>query len=297
MCVTILVKSMTGYGRAQETLGGYDILIEIKSVNHRYFEFYSRIPRVYGYLEDKLKQHVHGFVSRGKVEVFVGITAVETEDANVHINHALAKSYLSELNKLADSLNLENDMTVSKLARFSDIFVLRRLSEDENLIWSYVKQVTDQALAQFLDMRISEGDKMREDILSRLDIIEGYVDDIDARSPEIVTEWRERLYSKISEVLESQQIDESRLITEAAIFAEKIAVAEETVRLKSHISQFRSILSENEPVGRKLDFLAQEINRETNTIGSKAQDTETSKIVVEMKSEAEKIREQIQNIE
>lgn len=278
-------------------LSGYHITVELKSVNHRYFEFYSRIPRAYGYLDEKLKSLVHEHVYRGKVEAYVGITPIDTTDTQVEINTPLAQSYLEELRKLGETLGLKDDLTLSRIAGFHDIFSLQRVSENEELLWTLVEEVTLEALTPFNEMRRIEGLKMKEDVSNRLDLLEQYTKEIQRRSPDIVADWRNRLEEKLQEVLGNKQIEESRLVTEAAIFAEKVAVDEETVRLQSHILQFRSILKESQTIGRKLDFLVQEINRETNTIGSKSQDVEASKLVVEMKSETEKIREQIQNIE
>lgn len=288
---------MTGYGRHQANLDGYDITVEVKSVNHRYFEFSARVPRAYGYLDEKLKSFCNQKIARGKVDLYVSIIPVEAVDTQVQINKHLAQSYLQELRELSDFLDIKDDMTLSSIARFNDIYNIRREPDDEDLIWNLVQQVADVALDQFLEMRVREGDKMKADISSRLDLLEGYIDSIEAKSPETVSQWRNRLEERVRQVLEDRQLDEARIITEVAIFAERVAVDEETVRLKSHISQFRAVLNEDDSVGRKLDFLVQEINRETNTIGSKCQDADVAKIVVEMKSETEKIREQIQNIE
>lgn len=288
---------MTGYGRHQANLDGYDITVEVKSVNHRYFEFSARVPRAYGYLDEKLKSFCNQKIARGKVDLYVSIIPVEAVDTQVQINKHLAQSYLQELRELSDFLDIKDDMTLSSIARFNDIYNIRREPDDEDLIWNLVQQVADVALDQFLEMRVREGDKMKADISSRLDLLEGYIDNIEAKSPETVSQWRNRLEERVRQVLEDRQLDEARIITEVAIFAERVAVDEETVRLKSHISQFRAVLNEDDSVGRKLDFLVQEINRETNTIGSKCQDADVAKIVVEMKSETEKIREQIQNIE
>lgn len=292
-----MIKSMTGYGRHQANLDGYDITVEVKSVNHRYFEFSARVPRAYGYLDEKLKSFCNQKIARGKVDLYVSIIPVEAVDTQVQINKHLAQSYLQELRELSDFLDIKDDMTLSSIARFNDIYNIRREPDDEDLIWNLVQQVADVALDQFLEMRVREGDKMKADISSRLDLLEGYIDNIEAKSPETVSQWRNRLEERVRQVLEDRQLDEARIITEVAIFAERVAVDEETVRLKSHISQFRAVLNEDDSVGRKLDFLVQEINRETNTIGSKCQDADVAKIVVEMKSETEKIREQIQNIE
>lgn len=295
--VLCMIRSMTGYGRAQQLVEGYDITVELRSVNHRYFEFSTRLPRAYGYLEEKLKSFVNRRVSRGKVDIYVGIVPLESTDTQVQVNRSLARSYLEELQGLAEELEIRDDIGVSRLAGFSDIFVLRKATEDQDFIWDAVGQVAEEALDQFVSMREVEGEKLQEDILSRLDLLEKDTGAVEERSPGIVSGYRDRLYAKIKELLDDRQIDEQRILTEAAIFAEKIAVDEETVRLRSHIGQLHSILAEGGAVGRKLDFLVQELNREVNTIGSKSQDTQVARLVVEMKSEIEKIREQVQNLE
>ncbi|MCM1478536.1 MAG: YicC family protein, partial [Muribaculaceae bacterium] len=273
------------------------ILVEIKSVNHRYFEFSARVPRAYGYLEEKLKTFLQGKVSRGKVEVGVTVYNIEGKDALIEVNSSIAKGYVDALRKANETLELKDDITLSNLIRLPDIFNVIKNTEDEEVIWNDVKTAAEEALSNFVAMRETEGLKMREDVEQRLDYIESLVEKVEERSPMVTEAYRERLFGKLTEVLNDKKIDEQRILTEAAIFSEKTAVDEETVRLKSHINQFRGLLEINEPVGRKLDFLIQEFNRESNTIGSKAQDVEITKIVVELKSEIEKIREQIQNIE
>lgn len=289
--------SMTGYGRAQRLIGNKEITVELRSVNHRFLEYSSRVPRAYAYLEDKLKNLVKTAVSRGKVDVSLTIQTVSGTDAKVVINHDLARSYLEALRDLSEDLQLRNDLTVSQMTRFSDIFSVIRVADDEEEIWNAVSQVAQEAVDNFVQMRRIEGEKMKQDLLYRLDLIEQMVKKVEELSPKTVENYSKRLYAKLQEVLQNNAVDEQRVITEVAIFAEKIAVAEETVRLGSHIHQFREILKSNEPVGRKLDFLVQEFNREANTIGSKAQDLEIARVVVDLKSEIEKIREQIQNIE
>ncbi len=292
-----MIRSMTGYGRAEALIDGRNILVEIRSVNHRYFEFSSRVPRSYGFLESRLKNYLQGKLSRGKVDVNVSIQTVEGTTASVQVNQELAASYVQALRTLQEPLGLTDDLSLSTISRFSDIFTVTKETEDEETIWSDVLQAAEQASDRFVQMREAEGAKMKEDLEERLDFILRAVEKVEERSPKTVEEYRARLYRKISEVLGNTQIDEQRILTEAAIYAEKIAVAEETVRLRSHIDQFRAIMQQAGPVGRKLDFLIQEFNREANTIGSKAQDIEIARIVVDIKSEIEKIREQIQNIE
>lgn len=292
-----MIKSMTGFGRCLETIGGKDILVEIKSVNHRYYEFSARVPRAYGYLEEKLKGFLQGKISRGKVEVGVTVYNAEAENESIEVNRDVAKQYITALRSANEELGLTDDLTLSKLMRLPDIFNVRKTEADEDAVWDGVKTVAGKALDNFIAMREAEGRKMRDDVLSRLDYITELVGKIEQKSPETTEKYRKRLYDKLSDILNDKNIDEQRIITEAAIFSEKTAVDEETVRLRSHIHQCRELLDSNEAVGRKLDFLIQEFNREANTIGSKAQDIEITKIVVELKSEIEKIREQIQNIE
>lgn len=292
-----MLKSMTGFGRMQEVINNREILVEIKAVNHRYYEFNSRVPRAYGYLDEKLKGFLNGRVSRGKVEVSVSIFNQEGADAAIEINRSIADGYVSALRSVSEELDLKDDLSLSSIMRLPDIFNVVKTAEDEEIIWQDVKTVASKALDKFINMRETEGKKMYEDISSRLDFIESVVGKIEKRSPEVTELYREKLYSKIKEIVGDRNIDDARVLTEAAVFSEKTAVDEETVRLRSHIAQYRSLLDSDEAVGRKLDFLTQEMNREVNTIGSKGQDLEITKMVVDLKSEIEKIREQIQNIE
>lgn len=288
---------MTGFGKSTELLNGREITVEIKSVNHRYFEFSARVPRAYGFLEEKLKSYVQKKVARGKVEVGVYIVNIDATDTKIMVNEGVAKGYVDALRSLCEPLNLQDDIRLSTICRFSDVFSVTRDEADEDLLWNDVEAVLSKAVEAFYEMRRIEGENLKNDLLVRLSSIEKLVSVIEERSPQRVEEYRNRLYNKISEVLENKAIDDARILTEAAIFADKVAVDEETIRLKSHIGQAREILNLNEPIGRKLDFLIQEFNREANTIGSKCQDIEGSKIVVEIKAEIEKIREQVQNIE
>lgn len=292
-----MIKSMTGYGRAQKLVDGMDITVEIKSVNHRYFEFSSRLPRNYGFLDEKLKSFFNSALARGKMECYVQIEAVEEPDTLISLNHSLVKGYLDAYKELADTYGIENDIKVSNISRVSDIFMVRKQAADEDRIWAAVSEVAKAALDGFVAMREREGARLRDDVLSRLDEIISNIEFIEKRSPETVAEYNEKLLGRLREMLGDAHIDEQRILTEAAIFADKIAVAEETVRLRSHISQLRSFLDSSEAIGKKMDFLVQELNREANTIGSKAQDVEIARRVVAVKAEIEKIREQIQNIE
>lgn len=293
-----MIRSMTGYGRAQEVLGGKDITVEIRSVNHRYFEFSARLPRAYGWLEEKLKGVAQGAASRGKVEVSLLIQAAEEgTDAQVAVNAALAREYVEALRGLGTQLGLADDLTLSAVARFGEIFTLRRAQENEEEVQANVLAVAAQAAERFSRMRRVEGEKLREDILNRLASIEEKVARVEERSPQTVAEYRQKLTARMEELLGKAAVEEQRILAEAAIVADRWAVDEETVRLRSHIAQLRTILDTPEAVGRKLDFLVQEMNREANTIGSKAQDVAIAQVVVEIKSEIEKIREQVQNIE
>jgi uncharacterized protein (TIGR00255 family) len=273
------------------------VTVEIKSVNHRYFEFSSRTPRAYGFLDEKLKNFVQTAVSRGKVECSVQIESLEEAEVQVQLNTSLAQGYLKAFSELAVRFGLENDVRVSTLSRFSDVFSIHKTEADEEKVWDAVRTVTAEALERFIAMRVREGERLRADVLSRADAILSHVEYIESRSPETVREYNEKLLARMQTVLESAQVDEQRILLEAAIYADKVAVAEETVRLRSHIDQLREFFNAEEAVGRKLDFLVQEINREANTIGSKAQDVEIARRVIDVKAEVEKIREQIQNIE
>lgn len=292
-----MILSMTGYGRAEQVLNGRDITVELRSVNSRFFEYSSRIPRTCAFMEDKLKKLVAARVSRGKVELNLSIQNVTAADTVVQVNWQMAESYKNAFQAMADRMDLKNDATVGMIARFPDVLTQTAAPTDPDALWADVEQVAGQAVEAFLAMRAAEGEKLRADVESRLTTIETLVGQIEQNSAGRVQAYTERLYARLKEILEDRSIDEARLVTEAAIFADKTAIDEETVRLHSHVAQYRAILALDEPVGRKLDFLTQELNRESNTIGSKCQDVSITRLVVELKSEIEKIREQIQNIE
>ena len=292
-----MIKSMTGYGRFEGVIEGRQITVETKSVNHRYFEFSSRITRGYGFLEERLKGYLQERVARGKVDAYVSIETLEDAEAQVQVNHSLAAGYVNALHELAQRYNLRDDLSVSTLSRYSEIFSVHKAPEDEDAIWRIVQQGADFAMESFLAMREREGQRMKEDVSSHAERILQLVDQIEARSPQTVVEYQQKLQARLEEMLADAKIDEQRILTEAAIFADKVAVAEETVRLRSHFDQMHQMLESGEPVGRKLDFLVQEMNREANTIGSKAVDSQIAYLVVDIKAEIEKIREQIQNIE
>ena len=292
-----MVRSMTGYGRGQDICNGLSVTVEIKSVNHRFFEFSCRLPRVYGFMDDKLKNYLQQRVSRGKVDVFVQIDALESGGSEVLVNEGLAQSYLTALRDIAEKYGLREEVSATTLSRYPDVLTVRQTAVDEDAAWEAVQRVTDMALEQFVSMREREGARLREDVLSRGQTILEAVAVIEERSPLTVREHMQKVEARMRELLDGAAVDEARLLTEAAVYADKIAVAEETVRLRSHITELEQLLSGDEAVGRKLDFLVQEINRETNTIGSKCSDLELTRIVVDIKAEIEKIREQIQNIE
>jgi len=292
-----VLRSMTGYGRSQKILNGRDILVEIRSVNHRYYEYSSRVPRTFSYIDEKLKGLLKTGISRGKVEVAVTINNIEGKDSEIAINKGVAEGYVNALRSVSEELGLEDDLSLSKLIKLPDIFNIQKTPDDEEQVWNDVSEVTKEALERFVEMRKVEGERLRNDVIQKADAILEMVGRVEVLSPQTVENYRNRLYKKLSEILEDKNIDEQRILTEAAVFSEKIAVDEETVRLRSHISQLKTMLDADEAVGRKLDFIVQEMNREVNTIGSKAQDLNVTKIVVDMKAEIEKIREQIQNIE
>lgn len=297
-----MLKSMTGYGRAQKILHGRDILVEIRSVNHRYYEYSSRIPRAYGYIDDKLKTLLKTGISRGKVEISVSINNIEGKDTEIAVNKGVAEGYINALRALNSEMGggqpwLEDDLKLSKLIKLPDVFSIQKTPDNEEEVWGDVQEVACEALEKFVSMRCTEGEKLRQDVTEKADGILEMVGKVEELSPVTVENYRNRLYQKLSEILESKDIDQQRILTEAAVFAEKIAVDEETVRLRSHIAQLKDMLGAEDAIGRKLDFIVQEMNREVNTIGSKAQDLNVTRIVVDMKGEIEKIREQIQNIE
>ena len=292
-----MVLSMTGYGRAGAVLHGRDIKVELRSVNSRYLEYSSRLPRSCFFLEDKLKKLVAARVSRGKVELSLSIQNVTAADTVVSVNWGLAEGYRAALTSMVERMDLKNDVTVGMLARFPDVLTQTAAPTDEDALWQDVESIANQAIDAFVAMRAAEGEKLKADVESRLQTVEALVGKIEQATEGRVKAYSDRLYARLQDLLEDRNIEESRLVTEAAIFADKTAIDEETVRLHSHVAQYRQILELNEPIGRKLDFLTQELNRESNTIGSKCQDVAITRLVVELKSEIEKIREQIQNIE
>lgn len=292
-----MIRSMTGYGRFEGVINGRQIVFEIKAVNHRFFELQCRVPRGYGFLEEVIRNLVVQSVTRGKVDVYVSLEADENVAADVKINHSLAAGYVNALKELCNTYQLRDDISVSLLSRYSDIFTVTKAPEDEEKVSGIVTEAGRKALADFIAMREREGEKLAADVLDHGKKIMELVGEIEERSPVTVDEYRNKLYERLKEVLQDTAIDPQRMLTEAALFADKTAVDEETVRLRSHYAQLEAMLQEGEPVGRKLDFIVQEMNREANTTGSKVCDAELAHKVVDMKAEIEKIREQIQNIE
>ena len=294
-----MIKSMTGFGRCRTVLHGREISVEIKSVNHRFFEFSCRTPKGYGFLDDKLKTLVNSRVSRGKIDMFVTVGTAEDTPAEVKINHSLVSGYINAMKEISETYGIENDVTVTAISRFPDVYTVSKAQEDEEEITADVLEAANTAIDGFIAMREAEGEKMKADILGRAEVILATVEEIEERSPQTVKEYEERLLDRINKTLLDYNIniDEQRVLTEVAVFADKVAVAEETVRLRSHFAQLSKIMESQTPIGREIDFIIQEMNREANTIGSKVQDAEIAHKVVKIKSEIEKMREQIQNIE
>ena len=292
-----MIKSMTGYGRAREMLHKRDITVEVRSVNNRYLDCTVKMPRMYGFAEDAVKQHVQKAISRGKVDVFITVDASAADVAKVTVNRELAAQYAAALGELAEVCGTEPHVTPETLSRFPDVLTVTKADEDLETVSADLCAVLDEALQAYNAMRAVEGAKLAEDIGNRLTYIENYTSQVEKRSPETVAEYRAKLTARMQEVLQSTTFDEQRILTEAAIYADKVAVDEETVRLRSHVSQLRTMIASDEPMGRKMDFLIQEVNRESNTIGSKCNDVAIAQVVVGLKAEVEKMREQVQNVE
>lgn len=289
--------SMTGYGSAKGSVEGQEITVELKSVNNRYLDCSVRLPRNFLFAEDTVKQAVSAGVSRGKVDVFVSAQASQDSGTVVSVNEELASGYRDAVARIAETLGLESGLNAFSLARFPDVLTVERRELDKDKAAAALSEITAKAVEEFNAMREREGERLRRDMLGKLETIEGLVSVVEERSPQTVKEYRERIEARLRDILADRSLDEQRVITEAAIFADRTAVDEETVRLRSHIAQFRTMLEEGSPIGRKMDFLVQEFNRESNTIGSKCSDASLAKVVVDLKSEIEKIREQLQNVE
>ena len=291
------IRSMTGYGSAKGTVAGMELTAELKSVNNRYLDVNVRMPRGFLFAEESMKAAVAKHISRGKVDVFLTVNSTGSEDTVVRVNEPLLRAYLTALSDVSERYGLVNDLTVSSVSRFPDVLSVEKAETDQDELAAGLTALLEQALCDYDAMRIKEGSRLLADISGRLDTIEKLVGIVEERAPETAAQYEARLRQKMEAALEGKNVDESRIVAEAAIFADHIAVDEETVRLRSHIAQMRAMLKNGSPFGRKADFLIQEFNRESNTIGSKCQNAEIAKIVVELKSEIEKIREQIQNIE
>ena len=289
--------SMTGYGSAKGSVEGQEITVELKSVNNRYLDCSVRLPRNFLFAEDTVKQAVSAGVSRGKVDVFVSAQASQDSGTVVSVNEELARGYRDAVARIAETLGLESGLNAFSLARFPDVLTVERRELNKDKAAAALSEITAKAVEEFNAMREREGERLRRDMLGKLETIEGLVSVVEERSPQTVKEYRERLEARLRDILADRSLDEQRVITEAAIFADRTAVDEETVRLRSHIAQFRTMLEEGSPIGRKMDFLVQEFNRESNTIGSKCSDASLAKVVVDLQSEIEKIREQLQNVE
>ena len=292
-----MIKSMTGYGGAKGSAEGLSVSIELKSVNNRYLDVSVKLPRTMLFAEEPIKAAVGRHISRGKVDVFVTVDQSASDDMEVRVNEPLLKGYIEALSSAAEKFGLQNDMTVMSLCRLPDVLSTDRREIDSSALMTGITEILERALTEYDAMRLREGEKLRDDVLARLETISRLTGVVEENAPKTVAEYRARLEQKLQEVLATANIDESRLLTEAAIFADKIAVDEETVRLRSHISQLRGLTNGESPAGRKMDFLIQELNREANTIGSKCQNADIAHVVVELKAEIEKIREQIQNVE
>ena len=292
-----MLKSMTGYGRVEELTESKKIAVEIKSVNNRYNDINIRVPRAYIFLEENIRNEISKYVSRGKIDVFVTYEQIIDENKIILADLNLAKNYIDKVKELSETFDIPFDLTASKLARVQDVLTIEKAEEDKEHVWEDIKRILARAGEEYVAMRAREGKRIGEVLEERIETVSEILEKIVIRMPEIVAEYREKLYAKIKDVLEDKSVDESRLLTEVAIFADKVSTDEETDRLNSHIVEFKKMLLSQEPIGRKMDFLIQEMNRETNTIGSKCNDITVAKLVVELKAEIEKIREQIQNIE
>ena len=292
-----MIKSMTGYGSAKGTVEGLDITVELKSVNNRYLDTSVRLPRSFMFAEEAIKNAVQSHISRGKVDVFITVDSSAAGDMTVKVNEPLLKGYIEAIRHISEEYSLVNDMTALSVSRFPDVLYVEKKDLDAEAISAGISAIAEKALQDFDSMRSREGEKLRDDVLTRLGTIDKLVSMVEREAPKTVAEYRSRLEQKMQEILGTSGIDQNRILAEAAIYADHIAVDEETVRLRSHMSQLTTMINGKSPTGRKIDFLIQEFNREANTIGSKCQNSDIAHVVVDLKSEIEKIREQIQNIE
>ena len=292
-----MIKSMTGFGRCELSNEKRKITVELKSVNHRYLDVNIRMPKKLNFFESAIRTLLKEYMQRGKVDMFISYEDYSEQTLAVKYNATIAKEYLTYLQQMADEFNLENDIRVSSLSRYPEVLTMEEQSADEDGLWSDLSQAIREACTQFVATRTTEGEHLKQDLVEKLHHMRDNVDKVEQRAPQIIAEYRSKLMEKVNELLGDTQIDEARLSTEIVLFADKICTDEETVRLKSHITSMLNALERSEGIGRKLDFIAQEMNREANTILSKSNDLETSDIAIELKTEIEKVREQIQNIE
>lgn len=292
-----MIKSMTGFGRSEIVKGNRKISVEIKSVNHRYLEVGIKMPKKLNVFESRMRDLLKKYATRGKIDIFINYEDDSESQVNLKFNQNIADEYMAIFNNMSEKYNLKNDMTVGGLARFPEVITMDEVQEDEEELWHFIEEAMKAALEQFVNTRILEGENLKKDLLGKLDHMEELVAFVEKRSPEIMKEYRSKLESKVKELLGDTTIDESRIATEVIIYADKICVDEETVRLRSHIEHARKCLNEDGGIGRKMDFIAQEMNREANTTLSKANDIEISNVAIDLKTEIEKVREQIQNIE
>ena len=292
-----MIKSMTGFGRCEVLKDSRKFTVELKSVNHRYLDVNIRMPKKLNFFETSIRTLLKSYADRGKVDIFITYEDLSQSQVSVKYNAALAAEYLKYLNQMADEFSLDNDVRVSRLSRYPEVFTMEECSEDEDELWNGLKEALEGAFSQFVEMRTKEGERLKEDILLKLDLLSEQIRFIEERSPQIIAEYRTKLEEKMRELLEDTQIDDNRIAAEVILFADKICTDEEVVRLKSHIQHMKETLEESNGIGRKLDFIAQEMNREANTILSKSSDLIISNIAIDLKTEIEKIREQIQNIE
>ena len=292
-----MIKSMTGFGRCEVLKDTRKFTVELKSVNHRYLDVNIRMPKKLNFFETSIRTLLKSYADRGKVDIFITYEDLSQSQVSVKYNAALAAEYLKYLNQMAEEFSLDNDVRVSTLSRYPEVFTMEECSEDEDELWNGLKEALEGAFSQFVEMRTKEGERLKEDILLKLDLLSEQIRFIEERSPQIIAEYRTKLEEKMRELLEDTQIDDNRIAAEVILFADKICTDEEVVRLKSHIQHMKETLEESNGIGRKLDFIAQEMNREANTILSKANDLDISNRAISLKTEIEKIREQIQNIE
>ena len=292
-----MIKSMTGFGRSEIVKGNRKISVEIKSVNHRYLEAGIKMPKKLNVFESRMRDLLKKYATRGKIDIFINYEDDSESQVNLKFNQNIADEYMAIFNNMSEKYNLKNDMTVGGLARFPEVITMDEVQEDEEELWHFIEEAMKAALEQFVNTRILEGENLKKDLLGKLDHMEELVAFVEKRSPEIMKEYRSKLESKVKELLGDTTIDERRIATEVIIYADTICVDEETVRLRSHIEHARKCLNEDGGIGRKMDFIAQEMNREANTTLSKANDIEISNAAIDLKTEIEKVREQIQNIE